>query len=420
MLTKNETIRNSYHQTKERRKTQTCHVYELKVDLSSLSASCHESLQRLFHEARWFYNAILGSNNIFKFDTKIRQVEVKTPAGFETRDLHLLSSQMKQGLLSRTQGSLRSLSALKKKGKKVGRLKFKPFVSSIPLKQHGNTYVILDSKHIHIQNIEEPLRVHGIEQLQGLELANANLVQRSGDFFLMVTCYRDKQPEPEPPLPVAGIDFNIQAGCQMVLDCGIAIGFEQQPPVRVQKHQKDIARKDRTNQAQGRTKYTQNRSKSQKRLQKEHRKATNLKTNIRRQLMSVLKRTFKILCTQVECFKGWQKLWGKRILGAALAGILKQLNQLPTTRLVARFIPTTSECSSCHCQGERLSLDQKTFVCSNPECGLILNRHVNAALNMIFYSGLERPGESVEQQTAVRHLWERLSKLPHVRVSLLC
>jgi putative transposase len=75
---------------------------------------------------------------------------------------------MKQGILSRTMGSIRSLCALKKQGKKVGRLKFKSLVSSIPLKQHGNTYIILDGKHIHIQNIEEPLRVHGIDQLQGL------------------------------------------------------------------------------------------------------------------------------------------------------------------------------------------------------------------------------------------------------------
>jgi putative transposase len=326
---------------------------------------------------------------------------------------------MKQGILSRTIGSIRSLCALKKKGKKVGRLKFKSFVSSIPLKQHGNTYSILDSKHIHIQNIDEPLRVHGIDQLQGLELANANFVQRAGDYYLLVTCYRDKQPEPEQPLPVAGIDFNIEAGCQMVLDCNIAIGFDEQPPVRVKKFQKDIARKDRTNKALGRSKYTKNRNKSKKGCQKEHRRATNIKANIRQQMMSILKRTFKVLCTQVECFKGWQKLWGKRILGTALAGIMKQLNQLPTTRLVERFIPTTSECSSCHCRGERLPLDQKVFVCSHPECGLVINRHVNAALNMIYHAGLERPGESVEKQTAVRILWEKLLKLPHVRVSLL-
>src|SRR5580704_9807600 len=98
MLTKNETIRNTFHQTKQRRKGQTCHVYELKVDTSCLSATCHESLQRLFHEARWFYNAILGSGNIVKFDTRVRQVQILTPEGLEPRDLHLLSSQMKQGI----------------------------------------------------------------------------------------------------------------------------------------------------------------------------------------------------------------------------------------------------------------------------------------------------------------------------------
>src|SRR5579871_4632349 len=109
MLTKNQTIRNTLHQTKERRKGQTCHVYELKVDKSNLSDYAHQALQRLFHEARWFYNAILTSDNLFTFDARVRQVMVKTPEGWEARDLTILSIQMKQGLLSRTLGSLRSL-----------------------------------------------------------------------------------------------------------------------------------------------------------------------------------------------------------------------------------------------------------------------------------------------------------------------
>jgi len=76
---KAERIKATLRETKERRKGQTCHVYELKIDISSLSASCHESLQRLFHEARWFYNALLGSNNLVNFDTRVRQVEIKPP-----------------------------------------------------------------------------------------------------------------------------------------------------------------------------------------------------------------------------------------------------------------------------------------------------------------------------------------------------
>src|SRR5207247_3210751 len=128
MQAKNEAIRQTLRDTKARRKRQVCHVYELKVDRSSLSASCCEDLSRLFHEARWFYNAILGSGNIFAFDTRVKQVQVKTPEGFEPRDLHLLSSQMKQGLLQRVKSAIYTLSTLQKKGKKVGRLKFKSLV----------------------------------------------------------------------------------------------------------------------------------------------------------------------------------------------------------------------------------------------------------------------------------------------------
>ncbi len=92
----------------------------------------------------------------------------------------------------RIKSAIGALCSLKKKGRRVGRLKFKSAVNSIPLKQPGNTYRILDKRHIKIQNIKEPLRVFGIDQLQERDLANANLIQRSGDFYLMVTCFESK------------------------------------------------------------------------------------------------------------------------------------------------------------------------------------------------------------------------------------
>ena len=165
--------------------------------------------------------------------------------------------------------------------------------------------------------------MHGIDQLRDAELASATFVRRSGDYYLMVTCFKERQPEPEQPLAIAGIDFNIEAGAQMVLDCGIAIGFDEQPPLRVKKLQKDLARLDRTNQKKAqalspkpatgadskraaersgdncspidslsaeksknkkgkKTKKpkpvsTKNRKKAQEKIQREHRKATNIK-----------------------------------------------------------------------------------------------------------------------------------------------
>jgi putative transposase len=419
MTDKTAQIKQSLAATRERRKQQTCHVYELKIDRSSLSVSGQQALERLFLEAKWFTNAILGSGFLFDFDPKIKQVAVKVKEEFEIRQLTLLSSQMKQGLLKRVQDAVASLAALKRQGKKVGRLKFKSQVKSIPLNQAGKTYRIVGQHHLRVQNFSELLRVHGLDQLEGCELANAHLIYRAGDYYVMVTCFRDNQPEENKPCPVVGLDFNIEAGCQMVLDNSIAIGFDVPVPEQAKRLQQKLARQDRTNQRQGRSKHTRNRRKTKTRLEKAYQKAKNIRTEIRRQVVHVLKNTFETIATQKECFKSWQRLWGKRIHATALAGIMQQLEELPTTRVVDRFVATTSFCSQCHRPTPPLPLGEKTFVCPHEDCGFRCNRHVNAARNMIYHSGLEQAGAPVERSTAVRLLWERLSCLPHVRISRL-
>lgn len=76
---------------------------------------------------------------------------MKVQDTFKTRPLTHLSSQMKQALLDRIKDNIRVLAQLKAKGHKVGVLRFKSRIRSLPLKQYGNTYRILDKKYVQIQ-----------------------------------------------------------------------------------------------------------------------------------------------------------------------------------------------------------------------------------------------------------------------------
>jgi len=79
---------------------------------------------------------------------------VKTPEGFEKREIKQLSSQMKQGIVERVKRSLFSLKRAKERGIRVGKLSFKSEVRSIPLKQYGITYKISgDRNRIKIQEM---------------------------------------------------------------------------------------------------------------------------------------------------------------------------------------------------------------------------------------------------------------------------
>ena len=151
--TKNKKIAATRKATRAKRKEQHCRTFELKVDQSKLSKTVLSMLQLLFLQAKWFCNMILGSEDMFVFDTSITQVQVKKGDTIETRKLDLLSSQMKQGLHDRMKQDVYDLAEKKKKGQKVGRLKFKKSVKSIPLKQYQNTYAIQFPNKIHIQNI---------------------------------------------------------------------------------------------------------------------------------------------------------------------------------------------------------------------------------------------------------------------------
>ena len=142
-LEKNAKIREKRKQTLIRRKSQEAKTFELKLDKSKVSKTKLTILNRFFLEAKWFTNYIIG-NGILNFkphvDYKVKKVQVKVDDAFQEREIRALSSQMKQALIKRLQENVMALSKLKKKGVKVGKIKFVKAVHSIPLTQYGVTY----------------------------------------------------------------------------------------------------------------------------------------------------------------------------------------------------------------------------------------------------------------------------------------
>ncbi|WP_456465472.1 hypothetical protein [Desulfurobacterium sp.] len=98
---KQEKIKETLKATRKRRKRQIPRVYQLK--LQNLSKKDREKLDRLFLEAKWLYNYIIADieNRLTKDSWKLKEVEIKTPEGFEKRDINTLSSQMRQGIIER-------------------------------------------------------------------------------------------------------------------------------------------------------------------------------------------------------------------------------------------------------------------------------------------------------------------------------
>ena len=139
---KNNNIKKTMKETMERRKSQICAVYKVKIDESHLSKKQFEQLKMLFVEGKWLINSVINysknkENNIKNYDTKTDEVLVKCKDGsFQKREFKFIGSQMKQSVVANIISSIKTLSTSKKKGNKIGKLKFKSECKSINLKQY--------------------------------------------------------------------------------------------------------------------------------------------------------------------------------------------------------------------------------------------------------------------------------------------
>ena len=193
---KRNKIKNSLRITKERRKTQDVIILKLKIDNDKLNNNTIKALNTIFLEAKWLYNYVINkefNNDIFNIDSKIKNVNVYVKDHYETRELKYLSSQMKEEIINRGIDNIRGLHKLKEKGFKIGKLKFKSFITSIPLNQYTITYKIINNNYIKIQNIKQLLKVNGLDNLECYyEPANALLINNNNNYYINITAYKNK------------------------------------------------------------------------------------------------------------------------------------------------------------------------------------------------------------------------------------
>jgi len=377
---KAEVIKQTLKQTRERRKHQIARTYELK--LQNLSRQDLEKLSRLFLEAKWFYNWVIADLSKLEDENlyKTRLVEVKTPSGFEAREIKALSSQMKQSLVTRIKESLSSLVALKAKGHKVGKLRFKRHIRCIPLKQYGNTFSIdFERNRIHVQGFGRRwFRVLGLHQIpRDAEISHAQLIRKPSGYYLHVVCYLDREKAKlelssrQVPLAV-GVDLGIET--QITCSDGTKISWEFPETRRLKKLQRELARKKK-----GSRRYR----KALEKLRKEYEYLTNCRRDAQSKAIAYLKK-FALIAVQVDSVKGWHRgLFGRKVQHTGVGAVLSRLRSLGTlvpVVLVDRYQPTSRRCCRCGFVRDELELSDRVFEC--PKCGLVLDRDVNAAVNI--------------------------------------
>jgi putative transposase len=407
---KAEKIKKALQATKERRKGQRPVVFQLK--LQNLSKEKERDLRRVFLEAKWLYNWLVSDTQRLHLPAnKVREVEVKTKTGFENRELLLLGSQVKQEIADRLRDNLKALARLKEKGHKVGSLKYRPFVNSIPLKQHGVTFSLdRDKNRVRIQKLGT-FRVLGLRQIPPeAEIASAVLVRKPSGYYLHVTCYVPKE---SPFRQIIGeavaVDFGVHA--KLTLSNGVKIDFELRETERLKTLQRKLERAK---------KGSKNRKKLRFLLRREYERLARRRRDVHNRVLAFLK-GYKEVVFQEDFVKGWASLFGGQVYSSGVGGLKARLrNSLATPIPVERYEPTTKECFACGRLHE-LSLGDRVLRCG---CGWVCDRDQNAAL-VILRKGLglspdqavgpDRPELTPLEREAITRI---LGSSPYIRVSL--
>lgn len=371
---RNDKIADSLRATRAKRKKQTCRVYTVKIDESELEKLQAESVKMLFVEAKWLTNEAIASGNVFTYKPGKTVKHFDKDKNEVVSEYKHLSSQMRQSAVSQLQSNVKALNTKKERGQKTGQLKFKKEVSSIELKQYGNTYKVVDKHHVKIQCIPGKIRVNGLDQIYSnsgqikYELANAKFLKKPDGYYLSITCFSYK--EKCKKQGEIGIDLGVSTA--VTLSDGRKFDAFVEESDRLKRLQRKLERQK---------KGSNRRWKTIQLIGKEHQKMTNKKTDISNKIVAEIFK-FKDIYMQDDNVSGWKIRYGKKIQHSVV-GRVKAKVKTRATWVLGRFVATTKTCTECGTVHNDLTLNDRQFVC---QCGVDMDRDVHAAQNMIVMS----------------------------------
>lgn len=383
-LEKNQIIGERGKETRMRHQSMRCTVFTAKVVMNKLKASQKEQLYGQFREAKWIYNSMLDQSkngkDIFALTDKdfVSVNHLDKDKNVLTDEIKYLSRREVQSVVAGVKGNIKALAAAKKKGLKVGGLKFISEYGSIDLPQYIKSYKIVGRSKVKIDKVTGPIRIRGLEQIEKLtdkyEIANAKLINKPDGFYLAITVFI------EPSVCDVSTEkkklLGLDVGCEtsLTFSNGDKINFEVKETERLKRLQRSLARCK---------KGSSNRREIRRKLRVEYQHISNMRDELAKQTLHKLKK-YQIVM-QDEQLSEWQEEGhGKKIAHGVLGRIKDGLIARSDTFVLSRWIPTTKMCTECGCVAD-MELSDREFVC--PVCGEREDRDVHAAKNMLWFFG---------------------------------
>jgi putative transposase len=272
--------------------------------------------------------------------------------------------------------------ALRKQGKWEGKLGYPQFKT----KKKGlgsfrlTGRVVVSEKAIVLPRLGR-LRLKEREYLptgDDVQILSATVSEQAGHWYVSVQVEEERQ-VPKNTGPVVGIDLGVKS--LAILSDGTLI----QNPRHLKRRLKKLKRLQRV--VSRRKKGSKNRTKAVRKLARLHRQIKNQRSNTLHQVTTRLAKTKSVLVIEDLYVAGMLK---NHHLAQAIGDVgfseftrqlLYQASWYGARVILAdRWEPSSKRCSGCGWIDADLTLSDRTFHCG--QCGLVLDRDLNAALNL--------------------------------------
>ncbi len=215
-----------------------------------------------------------------------------------------------------------------------------------------------------------------------LKILSATVSEHAGRWFVSLQV-EEHVPDPIPPTQACGVDVGITH--LATLDDGTT--FENPKAMRtleeqLQRQQRIVSR---------RQKGSQNRKKAVRKLQRIHKKIVNMRKDAIHKATTAIISCYGMIGIESLNVTGMLKnhKLAKSIADASFSEFHRQLKYKSdwnkrTLIEVDQFYPSSKTCSQCGWKHETLTLSDRIFRCE--QCGLVIDRDRNAALNLRQYT----------------------------------
>ena len=271
---------------------------------------------------------------------------------------------------------------LKKQGKWKGKLGFPTFKK----KSKGiGSFRLTGSIKVFEKSVQLPrlgiVRLHEKSYIPtDAKILSATVSEQAGRWFVSIQV----EEEQEKPVPTDTTAIGVDLGIKMLATCSDGKSFAN--PRALKHAQKRLRRLER--QKSRRKKGGKNRKKTCRKLAKQHARVANMRKDAAHKLTTYLCKNHALVGIEDLHVAGMLKnhKLAQAVSDSNFGEIRRQLDYKAAWHgvclvTVARFYPSSKTCSACGWVDEDQGLGDRTFICH--ECGLMLDRDLNAAINIL-------------------------------------